>query len=459
MSQDANMNLEYFQKKEHYLEVINQFATLLLNAKSTEDIVWTVAKNAIAQLGYMDCVIYLLDEKEEYLIQRAAHGPKNPIDLDILNPIKIKIGQGIVGTVAQTGRGEIVSDTTLDERYIFDNNMGLSEISVPIVYNGKTIGVIDSEHPEKNFYPADDLKILTTIASMTATKLMQAKNDEKLLEYQNNLEFLVRQKTNELSKALSELRTQTLELTDSIGYAKRIQKAILRHPASIKEILPESFFIYKPKDIIAGDFYLAEKIDDKIVLVVADCTGHGVPGAIISVVCGNALKRAIRKVGLVDTAKVLEQTRDYVIETFEGSDEDIKDGMDIALCIIDPKTYLLNYAGANISLHYISNGTLIEVKADKQPVGNHVIKLPFTNHCIQLQKEDSIYLFTDGIPDQFGGAKGKKFKYQQLRELIQSNQHLSMQQQGTQLQTAFELWKGDLFQVDDVCLIGAKLIL
>jgi serine phosphatase RsbU (regulator of sigma subunit) len=293
---------------------------------------------------------------------------------------------------------------------------------------------------------------------MTSTKLMQAKNDEKLLEYQNNLEYLVRQKTNELNKTLIELKSQTLELTDSITYAKRIQKAILRHPASIKEILPQSFFIYKPKDIIAGDFYLAEQIDDKIVLAVADCTGHGVPGAIISVVCGNALKRAIRKIGLSDAAKVLELTRDYVIETFEGSDEDIKDGMDIALCIINPKTYQVNYTGANISFHYTYQNILTEIKADKQPVGNHVIKLPFANHNIQLTKDDSVYLFTDGMPDQFGGPRGKKFKYKQLRELIQVNHHLSMQDQGIQIQNSFENWKGDLAQVDDVCLVGIKLI-
>ncbi len=458
MANQVNMNLEYFQKKEHYLEVINQFATLLLNAKTTDDIVWTVAKNAIAQLGYEDCVIYLLDEKGTNLVQRAAHGPKNPIDLDILNPIIIKMGQGIVGFVAQTGRGEIVSDTTLDDRYILDDNMGLSEIAVPIVYQNKVIGVIDSEHPEKNFYPADDLQILNTIASMTATKLMQAKNDEKLIEYQNNLEFLVRQKTNELNNTLTELKSQTLELTDSITYAKRIQKAILRHPTTIKEILPESFFIYQPKDIIAGDFYLAEQKEDKIILAVADCTGHGVPGAIISVVCGNALKRAMRKVGVDDPAKILELTRDFVIETFEGSDEDIKDGMDIALCIIDSKTHQINYAGANMSLHYTNQNILTEVKADKQPVGNHVIKSPFTNHLIQLQKGDNIYLFTDGMPDQFGGPKGKKYKYKQLRELIQTSQHVSMAKQGELINTSFENWKGDLMQVDDVCLVGIRLV-
>jgi serine phosphatase RsbU (regulator of sigma subunit) len=457
MNTDPLQDIEHYKKKGRYLEVINRFATLLIDATTVDDIVWSVAKNAIAQLGYVDCVVYLLDNKREFLIQRAAHGPKNPIALDILNPIKIRMGEGIVGTVAATQKGEIIADTSTDPRYIFDNNMGLSEIAVPIIYQGNIIGVIDSEHPEKNFYPNDDLEVLTTIASMTATKLVQAKNDEKILEYQNNLEYLVQQKTEELNKTLNELRSQTLELTDSISYAKRIQKAILRHPTYIKEILPESFFIYKPKDIIGGDFYLAEIIDDKIVLVVADCTGHGVPGAIISVVCGNALKRSFRKVGLGDAAKVLEQARDLVIETFEGSDEEIKDGMDIALCIIDPETYELNYAGANISLHYTENALLKEVKANKQPVGSHVNKLPFTNHYIQLAKGDSVYLFTDGLPDQFGGPRGKKFKYKQLRELIQASQSSSMYKQGETISAVFEAWKGNLAQVDDICVIGIRI--
>lgn len=457
MSQSENMNLEYFQKKEHYLEVINQFAITLLNAKSTEEIVWTVAKNAIAKLGYVDCVIYLLDENGEYMIQRAAHGAKNPIDLDILNPIKIKIGEGIVGTVAVKQKGEIISDTSKDSRYIFDNDMALSEIAVPMIHDNKTIGVIDSEHPDRNFFPADDLNVLTTIASMTATKLVQAFYDQKIKDHQANLEFLVEAKTTELSMALTELKSQTLELTDSISYAKRIQKAILRNPTSIKDILPESFFIYKPKDIIGGDFYLIEKIENKIVVAVADCTGHGVPGAIVSVVCGNSLKRAIRKTGLTNAARILEQTREYIIETFAGSDEDIKDGMDIALCIFDTTNGLLNYTGANISLHYTLNGILTQIKADKQPVGNHVIKLPFTNHMVQLQKNDKLYLFTDGLPDQFGGPRGKKFKYKQLRESIQSSQNMSLQKQGELIEQTFENWKGHLMQVDDVCITGIKL--
>ncbi|MBC7694190.1 MAG: SpoIIE family protein phosphatase [Burkholderiales bacterium] len=452
------MNLEYFQKKEHYLEVINQFAITLLNSKSTEEIVWTVAKNAIAKLGYVDCVVYLLEENGEHMIQRAAHGAKNPVDLDILNPIKIKIGDGIVGTVALKQKGEIISDTSKDSRYIFDNDMALSEIAVPMIHDNKTIGVIDSEHPDRNFFSVDDLNVLTTIASMTATKLVQAFYDQKIKDHQANLEFLVEEKTTELSIALIELKSQTLELTDSISYAKRIQKAILRNPTSIKDIVPDSFFIYKPKDIIGGDFYLIEKIENKIIVAVADCTGHGVPGAIVSVVCGNSLKRAIRKSGLTNAARVLEQTREYVIETFAGSDEDIKDGMDIALCIFDTTSGLLNYTGANISLYYTRNGILTEIKADKQPVGNHVIKLPFTNHLVQLQKNDMLYLFTDGLPDQFGGPKGKKFKYKQLRELLQAFKNLPLSEQEKAINSTFQNWKGDLMQVDDVCLAGIKLL-
>lgn len=457
MDKSVAFDLDYFKKKEHYLEVINQFATVLLNAKTVEDVVWALAKNAIAQLGYEDCVIYLVDDNEEYLIQRAAHGLKNPIDLDILNPIKIKIGDGIVGYVAKTGTGEIISDTSKDNRYIIDDSSRLSEIAVPIIHNNKVIGVIDSEHPDKDFYPPEDLKILTTIASMTATKLIQAKYDEKIQEYQYDLKTLVHIKTMELNKTLEELKAQKLELTDSISYAKRIQKAILRNPNFIKELFPESFILHKPKDIIAGDFYMAEKFDNKIIFAVADCTGHGVPGAIISVVCHTAIKRAIRRVGSLDPAAILNETRKLIIETFAGSDEDIKDGMDIAFCVFDPITNQLDFSGANINLHYFQNDVLNIVKANKQPVGQHINFLPFTNQTVQLNKGDSVYLFTDGYPDQFGGPKGKKFKHKQFRELLHNATHLNTNEQYTLIKQAFESWKGDLAQVDDVCVMGIKL--
>ena len=457
MPQEKPFDIAYFKKKEHYLEVINQFAITLLETKTVDDIVWTVAKNAIAQFGYIDCVIYLYDEENELLIQKAAHGPKNPINLDILNPITIKIGEGIVGYVAQTKKGEIIADTSKDPRYILDGKTGLSEIAVPIVHNKKIIGVIDSEHPERNFFPADDLKILTTIASMTAAKLTQAFYDQQIQTYQEDLKELVRVKTNELNKTLEELRAQKLDITDSINYAKRIQKAVLKSRISAKDLLPNSFFFYKPKDIISGDFYLAEKVNDKIILGIADCTGHGVPGGIVSMICHSSIKHSIKNVGIEDAAKILDETRSIIIETFDGSKEEIKDGMDIALCILDIKTNELQFAGANINLYYIKNEKLHVVKPDKQPVGKHLQMLPFTNHKIYLAKGDSIYMFTDGFSDQFGGLDGKKFKQKQLRELILSNYTLDLKTQSKIIENTFETWKGRCPQVDDVCILGVRL--
>ena len=457
MPLEKPFDIAYFKKKEHYLEVINQFAITLLEAKTVDDILWNVAKNAIAQFGYIDCVIYLYDEEQEVLIQRAAHGPKNPINLDILNPIAIKLGEGIVGYVAQTKKGEIIADTSKDPRYILDGQTGLSEIAVPIVHNNKIIGVIDSEHSERNFFPADDLKILTTIASMTAAKLTQAFYDQKLQSYQEDLKELVHVKTKELNKTLEELRAQKLDITDSINYAKRIQKAVLKSRVSAKDLLPNSFFFYKPKDIISGDFYLAEKVGDIIILAVADCTGHGVPGGIISMICHSSIKRSIRRVGLQNAAKILDETRTIIIETFDGSKEEIKDGMDIALCILNIKTNELQFAGANINLYYVKNEKLHIVKPDKQPVGKHIQMLPFTNHKIHLAKGNSIYMFTDGFSDQFGGMDGKKFKQKQLSELILSNYTLDLKTQGQIIENTFETWKNKYPQVDDVCIIGVRL--
>lgn len=453
----SSNNIENLQKKERYLGVINEFAAALLETQTVEEVVWSVAKNAIAQLGYLDCVIYLVDDDDEFLIQKAAHGAKNPIALDIFNPIKLKIGQGVVGHVAKVGKGEIISDTSKDPRYLIDDDMRLSEIAVPIIHNKKVIGVIDSEHPDKNFYPHEDLQILTTIASMTATKLVQTKNNEELLQLQNKLQLLVKERTLELERALIEVNKQKSEITDSIHYAKRIQAAILPPDRLLQENLKQSFIMYEPKDIVAGDFYWTEKISNSVLFAIADCTGHGVPGAMVSVVCHNALNRAVKEFKLIQPAEILSKVREIVIETFEKSDEVVMDGMDIALCVLNSDTLKLEYAGANIPLYIISEGKFIEIKADNQPVGKHIETRKFSNHFIDLKKGDSIFILTDGFADQFGGEKGKKFKYKPLKELLFEISSLSPEEQKRKLESALKNWKGDLDQVDDVSIIGIKI--
>ncbi len=261
--------------------------------------------------------------------------------------------------------------------------------------------------------------------------------------------------------AYDELEEKNKEILDSIAYAKRIQNAILPPPKVVQEYLRSSFVLYKPKAIVAGDFYWLEHKGDTVLFAAADCTGHGVPGAMVSVVCHNALNRSVREHGLTDPGKILDKTREIVVAEFEKSDEEVKDGMDIALCALQGHT--LHYAGAHNPLWVIKperenrTAELVEIKANKQPIGKFDAPLPYTTHTVELEPGDTIYIFSDGYVDQFGGEKGKKYKARAFRELLLSIQHETMEQQRKRIDTTFESWKGDFEQVDDVCVIGVRV--
>lgn len=287
---------------------------------------------------------------------------------------------------------------------------------------------------------------------------------KSLLERQKHLEKIVEERTEEVVAQKNTLEKQKLivehkqkEILDSINYAKRIQQAILPPEKEFKQNLPESFILYKPKDIVAGDFYWMDASKDAVYFAAADCTGHGVPGAMVSVVCNNALNRSVREFGLSNPGKILDKTREIVIQEFEKSDDEVKDGMDISLCVIHKEKLL--WAGANNPLWIIrkSSNEVQEIKADKQPIGKYIDHLPFTTHNIDLTIVDSIYIFTDGYQDQFGGLKGKKFKSAQLKEVLLSIKDLKMEEQLLVIDQTFENWKGENEQVDDVCIIGVKI--
>ena len=265
-----------------------------------------------------------------------------------------------------------------------------------------------------------------------------------------------------LQASLKEIHYQKLiveeksqEITDSIEYAKTIQSAILPSPKVIDEFLKDSFVLYKPKDIVAGDFYWIEAKEDRVLFAVADCTGHGVPGAMISVVCNNALNRSVREYNLFDPGEILDKARDIVIQEFEKSETEVRDGMDIAICsLIEDK---LEYAGAHNPLWIIRNGILIETKANKQPIGKFENLQPYNTHSFQLEKGDTIYIFSDGYSDQFGGTRGKKYKTTNFKNFLLSIQESSMQKQLTLLDAEFEKWRGSMEQIDDVCVIGLRI--
>jgi tetratricopeptide (TPR) repeat protein len=247
------------------------------------------------------------------------------------------------------------------------------------------------------------------------------------------------------------------DIIDSITYAKRLQEAILPPLESVKKHLPESFILFKPKDIVAGDFYWMEIDHGTIFIAAADCTGHGVPGAMMSVVCSNALNRTIKEFKLRDTGKILDKVTDLVLETFEKGKMEVKDGMDISLLSINLTEKRICWSGANNPLWYISNGIFHEIGADKQPIGRHDNRKMFISHTIPYEADMLIYLFSDGYADQFGGEKGKKFMSKNLKELLSHNSHLPMQDQKTALEVTFKNWVGRLSQVDDVTLIGIRV--
>lgn len=261
----------------------------------------------------------------------------------------------------------------------------------------------------------------------------------------------------EVEKQKEKVEEAHREITDSIDYAKRIQGAILPPLKLVKEYLNESFILYKPKDVVAGDFYWMMPLEDMILFAAADCTGHGVPGALVSVVCNNGLNRSVREHGLTEPGKILDKTREIVIQEFEKSEEDVKDGMDIALCALKGNT--LYYAGAHNPLWIIRKGDdkVEEIKANKQPIGKFDQLLPYTTHQVELNPGDSIYLFSDGFVDQFGGEKGKKLKAPNFRRLLLSMNEQPMSSQHQLLDRAFEEWKGELEQIDDVCVIGVRV--
>jgi len=273
--------------------------------------------------------------------------------------------------------------------------------------------------------------------------------------------FLVLFSQNQkIRKAIKLLAFQKRQITDSIEYASRIQTAILPPVDYISTVIPDHFILYKPRDIVSGDFYWITHKEGKTIVAVVDCTGHGVPGAFMSMLGFAFLNEIVNKERELKANEILNLLRDSVKKSLHqtGKEDEAKDGMDIALCIIDTKERKLQYAGAYNPLYLIRNEDFISLKADRMPIGIHVIeKESFTNHEIDIQKEDIIYIFTDGYIDQFGGPKSSKFKISTFKKLLVSIQDKKMSEQKKILESEFNNWKGNKEQIDDVLVMGIKL--
>lgn len=289
-------------------------------------------------------------------------------------------------------------------------------------------------------------------------------NRFKVTQRQKNIIELKEQETKKQNIIITQqkelVEEKQNEISDSINYAKRIQTSFLANEMEFKDHFKDYFILFKPKDVVSGDFYWATSIESKLFICVADSTGHGIPGAFMSLLNISLLNESVLSRNYTSTVDILNFIRNILIlglkpdETGQGGN----DGMDCSLIIIDFKTLEMEFSGANNPLWIIRQNNIIELKADKMPVGRSPKEnVSFSSQRFQLQTNDLLFGFTDGFPDQFGGPKGKKFKYKQLEELLLSISNEPMEIQKQKLEEIFENWRGTLDQVDDVCIIGMRV--
>lgn len=286
--------------------------------------------------------------------------------------------------------------------------------------------------------------------------------ERSLKERQEYLETQVKKRTEELLKEKEIVEKQNKNITESISYAKRIQQAILPPLETVRASLPESFILYQPKDIVSGDFYWVHETDDKILFAAVDCTGHGVPGAFMSIIGHNLLDKVVKENQITSPGPILDNLSVEISKTLRQEDDSVgvKDGMDIAICSLDKKTKKLEFAGAYNPLYLVRDGGILEIKSDKIPIGKGgkiANKGSFKNQDIQLEKGDMLYIFSDGYADQKGGTKKKKFYYPPFRDLLTTISSLSHDQQRKKLKETMDEWRGDLEQYDDMLIFGVKV--
>ena len=310
---------------------------------------------------------------------------------------------------------------------------------------------IESEK-NKRYITYGALLFILVVLAFVIWAFIQKRKNSQILEQKNKQLNIA---NAEITHQKEELHEKQTEILDSIHYAKRIQNALLTSKTFLDENLKNHFILFKPKDIVSGDFYWATKYNNSIFFACCDSTGHGVPGAFVSLLNIGFLNEAVKEKDITEPGKIFDYVRMRLIETI--SDENQKDGFDGILIKLEQGTNKIEYTGANNSPMFICAGELKHGYTNKMPVGKGIKDEPFQTFSIELNTNDSIYLFTDGYPDQFGGSKGKKFKYKQLEELLHLNHSLNLNTQLEILDHTLTEWMGNLEQIDDVCVVGIKL--
>lgn len=289
---------------------------------------------------------------------------------------------------------------------------------------------------------------------------------QSLAENERILEQKVKERTEEVVRQRDQIEQQRSrveelykDVTDSIRYAKRLQESILPPEQKMAELFKDYFVFYRPKDIVSGDFYWVEQTEEKVLFSAVDCTGHGVPGAFMSLVGANGLNQAVLEHQQKSPAEIMDDLNTFAVNALnKNEDSNVRDGMDMAICLLDSKNMKLEFAGANNPLYLVRDGKLIQYKPDKFSIGSYADNTnSFKNNQVAIQENDALYIFSDGYADQFGGPRGKKFMYKQFRELLEKIAHLPMKEQNEILGKTLDDWMGDSEQIDDILIIGVRV--
>ncbi len=363
-----------------------------------------------------------------------------------LRAILLALGKGVFPRTRIASRNDEIGDMSMALADLLDGLKRTTEFSHELA----------AGNFKADFQPLSDEDVL-------GHALLQMRTE--LGERERVLETKVHERTEEVVRQKEEVERQSRKVvelyknvTDSIRYAKRLQESILPPERRIKELLPDSFVLFRPKDIVSGDFYWVDKVNNKVIFAAVDCTGHGVPGAFMSLVGHNGLNQSIKEHGIVRPSDVLRDLNRISYEALhKDRDQFVRDGMDMALCALDPERLLLEYAGANCPLYLVRDREVVQYSPDKRPIGGFDLgDQGFTDHRIQLRKGDVIYIFSDGYADQFGGPRGKKFLYRRFRELLVEIHDKPMDRQKSLLLESFNQWRGAQEQVDDILVFGMR---
>lgn len=438
------------------LNTINAIDKAMLRSESVEDTIYNSVEELKQRLSAQRMSIALFDFEDNTFTPFAATGVgKNALNTGNRFPLA-EFG-GI--EVLKKEEYYLVSDINkLAKPSSSDLKLAkeglVSYMLYPMVADGKLIGSLNVCFNDPDKFTHDVIEVIQEVANGVGLSISHHRLQQQLKE-----NHLLLEKRNK-------------NVTNSIKYAEKIQQAILASDENLSRYLHDYFILYKPRDLVSGDFYWLETYKNKVYVAAADCTGHGVPGAMVSVICSNALSKALVEEGNANTGKLLDRTREIVIKRLSRGGKEVRDGMDISLCAIDLEQMTLQWSGANNPLWIINANRKVcpefaipfgvgeggfEFKGDRQPIGVYPKMDPFSFYDIKLQKGDHLYIFTDGYQDQFGGKKGGKYLKKRFKKTLLALEGEEMSKQRTILQKKFKQWRGDLVQIDDVCVIGVKI--